>query len=86
VRVFVLDDRIEIVSPGHLPNNLTVANIRNGNSNIRNPILTSFATTLLPYRGLGTGVDFVDDRDGNLFRAVIPPSSPDSIDVRPLRL
>lgn len=56
VRVFVLDDRIEIVSPGHLPNNLTVANIRNGNSNIRNPILTSFATTLLPYRGLGTGI------------------------------
>ena len=39
-----------------LPNNLTVANIRNGNSNIRNPILTSFATTLLPYRGLGTGL------------------------------
>ena len=56
VRVFVLDDRIEIVSPGHLPNNLTVANIRSGNSNIRNPILTSFATTLLPYRGLGTGI------------------------------
>jgi ATP-dependent DNA helicase RecG len=81
VRVFVFDDRIEIISPGHLPNNLTVANIRSGNSNIRNPILTSFATKLLPYRGLGTGIlralreypaiDFVDDKDGNLFRAVI---------------
>jgi hypothetical protein len=44
-------------------------------------ILTSFATKLLPYRGLGTGIlralreyptiDFVDDRDGNLFRVVI---------------
>jgi ATP-dependent DNA helicase RecG len=89
VRVFVFDDRVEIMSPGHLPNNLTVANIRSGNSNIRNPILTSFATKLIPYRGLGTGIsralkeypaiDFLDDRDGNLFRAVIrrrPESKP----------
>lgn len=81
VRIFIFDDRIEILSPGHLPNNLTVANIRSGNSNIRNPILTSFATKLLPYRGLGTGIlralraypeiDFLDDRDNNLFRAII---------------
>lgn len=81
IRIFVFDDRIEIISPGHLPNNLTVANIRSGNSNIRNPILTSFATRVLPYRGLGTGIlralkeypaiEFVDDRDGNQFRAVI---------------
>jgi ATP-dependent DNA helicase RecG len=81
VRIFVFDDRIEIVSPGHLPNNLTVANIQTGNSNIRNPILTSFATRLLPYRGLGTGIlralreypsiEFHDDREGNLFRAII---------------
>ncbi len=27
VRLFVFDDRIEIVSPGHLPNNLTVEKI-----------------------------------------------------------
>lgn len=77
----MFDDRVEIISPGHLPNNLTIANIRSGNSNIRNPILTSFATKLLPYRGLGTGIlralreypaiDFVDDKDGNLFRVVI---------------
>jgi ATP-dependent DNA helicase RecG len=81
IRIFVFNDRVEILSPGHLPNNLTVANIRSGNSNIRNPILTSYATRVLPYRGLGTGVlralreypdiDFVDDREGNLFRAVI---------------
>lgn len=88
VRVFVFDDRVEIISPGHLPNNLTVANIRSGNSNMRNPILTSYATKLLPYRGLGTGIpralreypaiDFVDDREGDLFRVVIrrrPPAA-----------
>ena len=81
IRIFVFDERVEIISPGHLPNNLTVANIRSGNSNIRNPILTSHVPTVLPYRGLGTGIlralkaypsiEFEDDQDGDLFRAVI---------------
>ena len=35
VRLFIFDNRIEIVSPGHLPNNLTVEKILAGNSNIR---------------------------------------------------
>ena len=56
IRTFIFDERVEIISPDFLPNNLTVANIRSGNSNIRNPILTSYATTVLPYRGLGTGI------------------------------
>lgn len=85
VRVLVFADRVEIVSPGHLPNNLTIANIRAGNSNIRNPILASFAAKLLPYRGLGSGllralrawpdIKLIDDRDGNLFKAIVVRSS-----------
>lgn len=82
IRLFIFDDRIEIVSPGHLPDRLTVENIRAGNSIIRNPILVSHvAKGLLPYRGLGSGIkraleswqeiDFVDDRDGCLFTARI---------------
>lgn len=81
VRIFIFDDRIEIISPGHLPNNLTIENIKKGNSNIRNPILTSFATKILPYRGIGTGIrraikeyrdiEFQDDMDGNTFRVII---------------
>lgn len=82
IRLFVFDDRIEIVSPGHLPNHLTVDQIRAGNSNIRNPILVSHvAKGLLPYRGLGSGIkraleewpriDFIDDKEGCLFTAVI---------------
>ena len=81
VRVFVFSDRIEIISPGHLPNNLTVENIKAGNSNIRNPVLTSFAYQILPYRGFGSGIiralehypdiEFIDDRDGNLFKCII---------------
>lgn len=42
IRILIFDNRIEIISPGHLPNNLTIKKIINGNSNIRNPILASF--------------------------------------------
>lgn len=57
IRLFVRRDRIGIISPGHLPDSLTVESIRSGNSNIRNPILASYvAKGLLPYRGLGSGV------------------------------
>ncbi|MDD1727806.1 MAG: winged helix-turn-helix transcriptional regulator [Methanospirillum sp.] len=82
IRIFIFDNRIEIISPGSLPNNLTIEKIRNGNSNIRNPVLVSFiAKGLLPYRGLGSGIkraledwsdiDFIDDREGGLFTATI---------------
>jgi hypothetical protein len=33
-----MGQELEIISPGHLPNNLSVENILYGNSNIRNPI------------------------------------------------
>ena len=49
-------------------------------TNVRNPILASFATKVLPYRGLGNGIrralkaypdiEFVNDFDGNLFTVV----------------
>jgi len=82
VRLFVYDNRIEIISPGHLPDNLTVEKIRTGNANIRNPILVSYvAKGLLPYHGLGSGIkralaawpqiDFADDREGCLFTATV---------------
>ncbi|MDR1378714.1 MAG: putative DNA binding domain-containing protein [Synergistaceae bacterium] len=81
VRVFVFSNRVEIISPGHLPNNLTIENIKSGNSNARNPTLASFANHVLPYRGYGSGIiralakyphiDFVDDREGNLFKVTL---------------
>lgn len=82
VRIFIFDDRVEIVSPGTLPNNLTIANIKTGNSNIRNPILISYAAKgLLPYHGIGSGIvralaawpdiSFEDDREGSLFKAIV---------------
>jgi ATP-dependent DNA helicase RecG len=81
-RVMLFDDRIELISPGGLPNNLTVENIRNGVSVIRNPLIASFATKELPYRGIGTGIrralaavpelKFESDQDRNLFTVLIP--------------
>ena len=81
IRVFVFSDRVEIISPGHLPNNLSIENIKAGNSNSRNPVLASFAYQIMPYRGFGSGIlralenypdiDFVDDREGNQFKCII---------------
>lgn len=92
VRLFIFDDRIEIVSPGHLPNNLTVEKIRLGTSNIRNPILVSYAAKgLLPYHGLGSGIkraleqwpaiDFTDDREGCFFTATVHRKPIDELEL-----
>lgn len=81
IRLFIFEDRIEIINPGYLPNHLTVEKIVAGNSVQRNPILASFAAKgLLPYRGLGTGVrralqdwskiKFIDNRDDCTFTSI----------------
>lgn len=82
-RVMLFDNRVELISPGALPNNLTVENIRNGVSIIRNPLIASFATKgdELPYRGIGTGIrralavvpalELESDHSRNLFTARI---------------
>ena len=82
IRILIFDNRVEIISPGKLPNNLTVENIKFGNVVIRNHLLASFATKMLPYRGLGTGIkrsikeqpniEFINDVSGEQFIAIIP--------------
>lgn len=77
IRLFVFRNRVEIVSPGSLPNHLTVEHIINGNSVIRNNIIVSHATKILPYSGVGSGisriiknhpnVEFIDDKEGEQF-------------------
>ncbi|MCL1813245.1 MAG: putative DNA binding domain-containing protein [Treponema sp.] len=56
VRLLVFDNRIEIISPGKLPNSLTVEEIKYGNPVIRNNQITLFASRTLPYSGLGSGL------------------------------
>lgn len=81
IRIMIFADRIELISPGHLPDVLDTEKIRFGLSNRRNPTLTSHAVHILPYRGLGTGIPraidawpmirLEDDRQSNQFKVVI---------------
>lgn len=56
IRIFIFDDRVEIHSPGSLPNGLTVEDVKNGTSMPRNVFLFTNANYLLPYTGAGSGV------------------------------
>lgn len=56
IRIFIFDNRVEIHSPGTLPNGLQVEDIVNGTSMPRNSYLFSNAIYLLPYTGAGSGI------------------------------
>lgn len=81
IRLLIFADRVELISPGHLPNHLDTEKIRYGLSNLRNPALASHAFHMLPYRGLGSGIpravaawpemELIDDRQGNQFKVII---------------
>lgn len=82
IRLLVFDDRVEIVSPGALPNSLTVENIKMGNAVVRNPLVASYCAKTMAYRGLGSGIVralkaqpdivFENDSAGEQFRVVVP--------------
>ncbi len=81
IKVFVFDNRIEIISPGKLPNTLTIENIKTGISVIRNPILYSNVAYLLPFQGVGSGImrayskypdlELINDTDKEMFISII---------------
>ncbi len=56
IRLAIFDDRVEIVSPGCLPNSLTVENIKLGNAVVRNNLVASYSSKLMKYRGFGSGI------------------------------
>lgn len=56
IRIFIFDDRVEIHSPGTLPNGLSVDDIVVGTSMPRNMFLFTNAIHLLPYTGAGSGM------------------------------
>lgn len=82
VRILVFDNRIEIISPGKLPNSLTIDDIKFGNPVIRNNQLVSFGSHTLPFSGLGSGIkraiaeqpniELFNDKEGEQFRVIIP--------------
>jgi predicted HTH transcriptional regulator len=85
-KLFIFNNRIEISSPGTLPNSMTVEQAKLGSSISRNPILQTFASGMMPYRGIGTGIrrayerypdiELINDTMANMFRAVIHRPAP----------
>jgi len=82
IRILIFDNRIEIISPGTLPNTLTVEEAKFGNPITRNHQFVKFASHTMPYSGLGSGlkralkeqpnIELINDEKSELFVAVIP--------------
>jgi ATP-dependent DNA helicase RecG len=82
IRVLVFNNRVEIISPGKLPNSLTVEDIKYGNPIIRNNQIVSFSSHTMPFSGLGSGIrrslreqkdiELINDIDGEQFKVIIP--------------
>jgi predicted HTH transcriptional regulator len=86
IRIFIFDNRVEIISPGKLPNAANIENIKQGIQIARNPILLSYIPKLkIPYRGIGSGIrrmiaeckkagvpepEFIEDRDLQQFKVI----------------
>jgi len=77
IKLFVFENRIEIISPGKLPNNLTAEQVKKGVRRTRNNIIASLAPDLLKYRGAGSGIlraiqeypdiDFINEEENERF-------------------
>lgn len=82
IKIMIFDDRVEIVSPGKLPNSLTIEEIKFGNTVIRNNQIAMFAIHSMPYSGLGSGIkralaqqpdiELINDVNGEQFIVRIP--------------
>ena len=60
IRVFLFDDRLEIRSPGRLPNTVTVEKMKAGVSYASNPVLLKFMENLRYIDKLGRGIPMVN--------------------------
>ncbi len=86
IQINLFDDRLEINSPGNLPNTINEENIKFGVHIERNPIILYFLEkdTKFRYSGKGTGiprviksceeaelkVEFIDDKQKQQFRVI----------------
>jgi predicted HTH transcriptional regulator len=91
IRIFIFDNRVEIHSPGTLPNGLQVEDVMGGTSMPRNSFLFNNAIYLLPYTGAGSGmsraledglkVEFKNDERSREFVIIIPRKSISDLDT-----
>jgi predicted HTH transcriptional regulator len=89
IKIFMFDNRVEIINPGKLTNSLTVEKIKNGISIQRNPILDSISKRFLNYTGRGTGIkrvmeldptiELINDIESEQFKCIIYRSTKDEI-------
>ena len=92
LRVFIFDNRIEIHSPGLLPEGVNLENILHGASVPRNKLLFNHGINLLPYTGAGSGITralkftpdikFVNDETLNEFVVTMKRKGVDDRDDR----
>jgi len=84
VKLFIFSNRVEIQSPGTLPNSLTIETVKLGVSVPRNSVLLSHAQFVMPYSGLGSGLprslarcpnmELINDHAANRFIVRLPRS------------
>ncbi|MCR4289749.1 MAG: putative DNA binding domain-containing protein [Candidatus Scalindua sp.] len=82
IRIMIFDNRVEVMSPGILPNSLTVEEAMFGNPVIRNSQIVKFSSHTMPFSGIGTGltralkeepdIGFNNDIDGVQFIVKFP--------------
>ena len=73
------------MSPGRLPNSLTVEDVKYGNPVVRNNQIVAFASRTMPFSGLGTGIrralehqpdiQLINDIEGEQFKVIVPRKS-----------
>ncbi len=59
IRIFLFDDRIEFISPGRLPNTVSIEKLKLGVSYARNPVIVKFMENLRYIDKLGRGLPMV---------------------------
>ncbi|ETR72395.1 MAG: transcriptional regulator [Candidatus Magnetoglobus multicellularis str. Araruama] len=79
--ISVFDDRVEIESPGALPENLSIKTIQSGAAFQRNPTIAKYIIDMLPFRGIGLGlsaivadypgIEMIDEPDSDQFKVII---------------
>ena len=59
IRILLFNNRLEVHSPGRLPNTITIDKVKVGASYPRNPVIASFLTNLRYIDKLGRGIPMV---------------------------
>jgi len=66
IRIFMFDDRIEFISPGRLPNTVTVDKLKYGVSYTSNPVILKFLENMRYVDRLGRGLPMVWNEMNNI--------------------